>query len=41
MITQKESKTTTDHEEIKRWVEERNGKPAIVKMKNTKNEFKE
>lgn len=25
------SKTTTDHEEIKHWVEERGGKPATVK----------
>jgi hypothetical protein len=27
----KSSKTTTDHEEIKQWVEERGGNPAIVK----------
>lgn len=26
-----ESKTTTDHDEIRRWVEERGGKPAVVK----------
>lgn len=26
-----ESKTTTDHDEIKKWVEERGGKPAVVK----------
>jgi hypothetical protein len=26
-----ESKTTTDHEEIQKWVEERGGHPAIVK----------
>lgn len=26
-----ESQVTTDHEEIERWVEERNGQPAIVK----------
>ena len=26
-----ESKTTTDHEEIRRWVEERGGHPAHVK----------
>jgi hypothetical protein len=26
-----ESKTTTDHDEIRRWVEERGGKPARVK----------
>lgn len=25
------SKTTTDHEEIRQWVEERDGHPAIVK----------
>lgn len=25
-----ESKTTADHDEIKKWVEERGGKPAIV-----------
>ena len=26
-----ESKTTTDHEEIRRWVDERGGRPARVK----------
>lgn len=26
-----ESKTTTDHETIRRWVEERGGRPATVK----------
>ena len=26
-----ESKTTTDHDEIRRWAEERGGKPATVK----------
>jgi hypothetical protein len=26
-----ESKTTTDHEEIRRWAEQRGGKPAAVK----------
>lgn len=26
-----ESKTTTDHDEIRRWVEERDGKPASVR----------
>jgi len=26
-----ESKTTTDHEEIRKWAEERGGKPATVK----------
>lgn len=31
-----ESKTTTDHEEIKHWVEERGGKPAVVR--GTENE---
>lgn len=25
-----ESKRTTDHEEIKRWVEERQGRPSVV-----------
>ena len=29
--TSHESKTTTDHEEIRNWVEERDGHPAIVK----------
>ena len=29
-----ESKTTTDHEEIRRWVEERGGHPARVKGTN-------
>ena len=29
--TSHESKTTTNHEEIKNWVEERGGHPAIVK----------
>jgi len=29
--TSHESKTTTDHKEIQRWVEERGGHPAIVK----------
>jgi hypothetical protein len=31
MATSSESKTTTDHEEIRRWVEEHGGKPARVK----------
>ncbi len=26
-----DSKTTTNHDEIKKWVEERNGRPATVK----------
>jgi hypothetical protein len=26
-----ESKTTTDHQEIQKWVEARGGKPAVVK----------
>ena len=26
-----ESKTTTDHQEIRSWVEQRSGKPATVK----------
>lgn len=29
--TSHEAKTTTDHEEIRRWVEERDGHPAMVK----------
>jgi len=29
-----ESKTTTDHEEIRRWVEERGGNPAKVEGTN-------
>jgi anaerobic selenocysteine-containing dehydrogenase len=29
--TSHESKVTTDHEEIRQWVEERDGHPAIVK----------
>lgn len=32
-----ESKTTTDHEEIRRWVEERGGHPARVKDTESKN----
>lgn len=30
-MAQAESKTTTDHLTIREWVEERDGKPAIVK----------
>jgi hypothetical protein len=26
-----ETRTTTDHEEIRRWVEERGGKPATIR----------
>ena len=33
-----ESKTTTNHEEIKRWVEERDGYPASVESTSGKNE---
>ncbi|MEA2362932.1 MAG: hypothetical protein QOD71_2077 [Thermoleophilaceae bacterium] len=29
--TQSKSRTTTDHDEIRRWVEEHGGKPAIVR----------
>ena len=32
-----ESKTTTDHNEIRRWVEERGGHPARVKDTESKN----
>jgi len=31
MATSSESKVTTDHEEIREWVEERGGRPARVK----------
>jgi hypothetical protein len=31
MARRSESKVTTDHEEIRRWVEERGGRPAVVK----------
>jgi glutathione synthase/RimK-type ligase-like ATP-grasp enzyme len=30
-MAESETKKTTDHEEIRRWVEEHGGKPAIVK----------
>jgi hypothetical protein len=30
-MTSHESKKTTDHDEIKKWVEERNGHPSVVK----------
>lgn len=30
-MSKHDSKTTTDHEQIKKWVEARDGKPAIVK----------
>jgi hypothetical protein len=29
--TKSQTKTTTDHDEIRRWVEEHGGKPAIVR----------
>ncbi len=32
-MAQQESKSTTDHQQIHRWVEERNGVPASVKGK--------
>ncbi|BCM17912.1 hypothetical protein [Mesorhizobium sp. J8] len=28
-----EAKTTTDHDEIRKWVEERKGRPAVVRTK--------
>ncbi|UJH90476.1 hypothetical protein LZ575_16885 [Antarcticibacterium sp. 1MA-6-2] len=31
MMAKHDSKTTTDHSKIKKWVEERDGKPALVK----------
>ncbi len=33
-----ESKKTTDHNTIKKWTEERNGKPATVKATKNENE---
>jgi hypothetical protein len=30
-MAEHDSKTTTDHDEIRRWAEERGGKPATVK----------
>lgn len=30
-MTKHESKTTRDHDEIKKWAEDRKGKPAVVK----------
>ena len=27
------SKTTTDHEQIRKWAEERNGRPAVVRTR--------
>ena len=30
-MSESESKTTTDHDEIRRWVEEHDGKPASVR----------
>ncbi len=32
--TSHESNTTTDHDEIRKWVEERGGSPAIVKAQS-------
>ena len=31
MASRSKSKVTTDHDEIRRWVEERGGRPAVVK----------
>jgi hypothetical protein len=31
MATQSQTTTTTDHDEIRRWVEEHGGRPAIVR----------
>jgi hypothetical protein len=31
MATQSKTNTTTDHDEIRRWVEEHDGKPVIVR----------
>ena len=30
MASKSDSKTTTDHNKIKQWTEDRNGKPAVV-----------
>jgi hypothetical protein len=32
------AKTTTDHETIRKWAEERGGKPAVVKSTHRKND---
>ena len=37
-MSQHESKTTTDHETIRSWAEERNGVPATVKGTETSGE---
>jgi hypothetical protein len=31
MATRSQSKSTTDHDEIRQWAEARNGRPAVVK----------
>ncbi|HZZ99718.1 MAG TPA: hypothetical protein VFK07_03355 [Candidatus Paceibacterota bacterium] len=38
MSQQAESKTTTDHETIKKWIQDRGGRPAIVKGTQFKGE---
>lgn len=37
MASEAEAKVTTDHTEIRQWVEERNGRPARVKGTESKN----
>src|SRR5215213_2698889 len=37
MATKSESQVTTDHDEIRRWVEERGGHPARVRDTESKN----
>jgi hypothetical protein len=37
MASEAEAKITTDHNEIRQWVEERNGQPARVKGTESKN----
>jgi hypothetical protein len=38
MTTRHEAKTTTDHDEIRRWAEARGGRPATVKGTETRGE---
>jgi len=37
MASESEAKVTTDHKEIRQWVEERDGRPARVKGTESKN----
>lgn len=38
MTTRHEAKTTTDHDEIRRWAQARGGRPATVKGTETRSE---